>query len=60
MTTKVQVLNEDHSLIGYVGLRDEEIRHFDSCGSVPAKIALDRDQLATLNLDDNDYIYIRA
>jgi hypothetical protein len=45
--------------LGRVTLRQEEINHFASCGSVPAKIALSPEMIAGLGIADDDYVYIR-
>lgn len=53
------ILREDFSELGTVALDAHEVKHFSSTGSVPARIALDVDQIAALEIGEDDYIYIR-
>lgn len=56
---KALVVNEDYKNLGTVVLRLEELEHFSNTESVPARIALDCEQIAKLGINEDDYIYIR-
>lgn len=58
-TNQVYVCDSNMQNIGAVVLTEEEINHFTNTGSVPASLALDSNQIASLGIEDETEIYIR-
>ena len=54
-----KILNENYDLLGTVQLSEEEVEHFTSTGSVPARVALCDSQIDALGIDCDDHIYVR-
>jgi len=53
------ISNENYKVLGVVRLSEEEVRHFSSTGSVPARVTLDDYQIASLGIHEDDYIFVR-
>lgn len=60
ISTIALVLNEDYTVIGKAEFSREELDHFTSTGSAPAKVCLSAEDIARLGIDEDDYVYIRC
>ena len=56
---KVHILNEDHETIGLVDLDPDEVDHFTSTSPVPARLCLSPDDISSLGIDEDDFVYVR-